>query len=80
MIGPYVSILHYRIMPHEWVVFQSPPPRDWTTPEFHAHLENDHVTVTMMRRCATGEEARSVVDPQLKAWSIKAGCEHGYRG
>lgn len=77
MRNPHVEWLEYEIRTG-WL-FADPPPVDWETPTFQAHLDRGILRVNLRAHFPTEAEARAAVEPLLEAWEIDVALTHGQR-
>jgi hypothetical protein len=76
MNDPHVTALHYMIEPAKSTDYDKAPPLTGQTDTFDYTLASGEATFVMKSHFATEEEARGVVDPFLRAWSIHAGVDN----
>jgi hypothetical protein len=75
MNDPHVVALHYAIQPAEDVDYDRATPLNGHTDAFEYTLAGTEATLVMKKHLATEKDAREVVDPFLRAWSIHAGVD-----
>jgi hypothetical protein len=77
MSDPHVVSLIYRLVFEPGFEVRTPPPVDWSTPVFHAHLEGNLLTVDLLEHHAIPFDAATRVEPYLLAWRIVAALRRG---
>lgn len=78
MRDPHVTRLRYRLAPAERTTYApTAPPVAYAATSFTARLEGGVLVVEMVDHYATEEEARSAVEPALRAWEILAALNAG---
>ena len=66
----HVVALRYKLRPSDQVTYVSPAPVEFETQEVRFSLTEGKLTCEMKGHVATAEEARSVVEPVLRAWEV----------
>ena len=79
MNDPHVLALHYTLTPIEHPAYENPPALRVQQPEFELELRDGHAVLQMILHCATQEQARSMVEPFLRAWEIDSALNSGGR-
>lgn len=77
MNDPHVEALHYNLKPEASTKYDAPPAVTFSTATFDGVLESEKIIVKMTQHFPSEAEARSNVEPFLKAWEISASLEHG---
>ncbi len=70
MNDPIVESLNYILKTSDEISFDNPPILEEEFTSFKLRLENGSLNVEMKNNCATEDQARSFVDPYLKAWEL----------
>lgn len=70
MNAPFVESLNYLLKTSDEISFKNPPILEEEFTSFKLRLENGSLNVEMKNNCATEDQARSFVDPYLKAWEL----------
>lgn len=70
MNEPVVESLNYILKTSDEISFDNPPILEEEFTSFKLRLENGSLNIEMKNNCATEEQARSFVEPYLKAWEL----------
>jgi hypothetical protein len=70
MRDPHVEALYYEIGTGEGVSFGAPPPLNLTNRLGTFELSNGKLTIRPAEHYSSGGEARSVLEPFLRAWEL----------
>lgn len=70
MNEPVVESLNYILKTSDEISFDNPPILEDELPSFNIKLENGNLNVEMKDFFKTEDEARSFVEPYLKAWEL----------
>ncbi|WP_310378614.1 hypothetical protein [Flavobacterium sp.] len=70
MNDPIVESLNYILKTSDEISFDNPPILEEEFTSFKLRLENGSLNVEIKNNCATEDQARSFVDPYLKAWEL----------
>lgn len=70
MNEPVVESLNYILKLSDEISFDNPPILEEEFTSFKLRLENGSLNIEMKNNCATEEQARSFVEPYLKAWEL----------
>ena len=70
MNDPFVETLNYILKTSDEILYDNPPILEEEFNSFKIRLENESLNVEMKNNCATEDQARSFVDPYLKAWEL----------
>ncbi len=68
----HVVSLRYKLCPSDQVTYVGPPPVEFDTNEVRFRLADGKLICEMDIHVSTSEEARTVVEPVLKAWEADA--------
>jgi hypothetical protein len=79
MNDPHVESLQYRIDAVA-VEYQTPPPVTVQRPEFRILVSSNRAVVEMIGHTATEEDARTLIEPYLRAWEIWAAANDRHSG
>jgi hypothetical protein len=74
---PYVVELTYRLFASPGVEYLSPPPVEWERPTCFLRLADGQLTANLKVRCRTVDEARRLVEAELKTWEAWASVTGG---
>ena len=70
MNDPFVEELHYSLKPSKQISFKNPPDIVEDFKIFKIVLSKDTLVVYMIDQCKTEEQARTLVEPHLRAWEL----------
>lgn len=76
MNDPQVVSIRYGVQGTEHVVYDNPPPLEWSGDLFDLRLADQALVATMKCHCPTDDAARALVEPLLEAWMIDSGLAH----
>ena len=73
----HVSALRYTLRPNEQLTYVNPQLREFETLDARFRLADGKLTCEMKAHYSKAEEARSVVEPTLRAWEVDADLRYG---
>ena len=76
MNDPHVVALLYRIEHSPIFDYEKAQPCERELPQFRIRIESEQATVEPKCHFATAEEARAVVEPELRAWEFDAALKN----
>ena len=79
MNDPFVETLNYILKTSDEILYDNPPILEEEFNSFKIRLENESLNVEMKNNCATEDQARSFVDPYLKAWELDYFLTYGQK-
>jgi hypothetical protein len=77
MLDPHVESLEYDAQPLKWIGYTDPRPVQVRNDLFEGELKALVLSLRLLKHHATEAEARSAVQPYLRAWEIHAGITRG---
>ncbi len=77
MKDPHVVSLHYRLRHSSCLDYGRAEPLSWEEEHFCAILQSDELAIEMKTHARSEKEARSLVEPLLRAWEVYAGLTVG---
>jgi|SRR6266496_4053921 len=77
MNDPHIVALHYRVMHEEYVDYEKAHALTHDEAGFAVRVEDGRAEITMKSHYATVDDARTEVEPFLRAWELTAALQFG---